>query len=175
MPTCPLPADCQSQLPDGSQQVESQVNADFDQLANLLTLGSYFVICCKDGNEEGMEYYLLQCTGEFETLNESRLCIWADNDFRVGDTVVTGKYMRRFGRTPKKYRWDPNRMPTTIVSHLVIGINLPLFQKMVVERKHNWRPARVVPVQVVYNFPEDQHEALLHKLTEPSHMFSACD
>jgi hypothetical protein len=43
------------------QEDESQFGDDGDALTNMLYIGDNFVVLAEDGNEEGVQYYLLQC------------------------------------------------------------------------------------------------------------------
>lgn len=85
VPRGKLPLDCVMSLPTGDQRrVMGKVSQNFDQLATPLNVGSYFAVQSEVGNEEEVEYYILQCTRPLEVLRESRMCAWDDSTFLLG-------------------------------------------------------------------------------------------
>lgn len=88
------PADCFGDLPNEEDRPEyGSISANYDTLANLMEVGSFFVVPCEAGNEEEVPYYILQCTMPLERLKEIRSHTWDDTSFEPGDTVVTGRYI----------------------------------------------------------------------------------
>jgi hypothetical protein len=65
-------------------------------------LGDNFVVNSKEGNIEGVDFYILLCTKIVFTFSKPFTCPWGQQ-FSVGDMVVVGKYYQKWGRSESSY------------------------------------------------------------------------
>lgn len=85
-----LLTDCIGDVPNEGDRVEfGMVSGNLDHLANLLSLGSFFIVQSELGNIEEVPYYLLQCTWPLETLQEFFTQPWDETVYEVVDKIVT--------------------------------------------------------------------------------------
>lgn len=71
-------------------------------LGDIVLLGDNFVIPAEEGNDEGVEFYILQCQKEKFQVQEDFLDPWG-GDFRRGDFVISGSYYQKYGRASDTY------------------------------------------------------------------------
>lgn len=165
-----LPKDYTSDVPNEGERPEfGMVSQNFDHLANLLLVGSFFGVRNNASNIEEVPYYLLQCTRPLETLVESHSHAWDATIYNVGDTIVIGRYLQRCGRTPKKYEWERIQARAIIYSDLNLAMDFLVEPKSTAKRK-----MRKVG-KIVNNMPDDFHEELLAMFVEPSEIFSMAE
>jgi hypothetical protein len=71
------------------QEDESQFGDDGDALTNMLYIGDNFVVLAEEGNEEGVQYYLLQCQWEKFVVQEEFEDAWS-NHSEMGQHIIEG-------------------------------------------------------------------------------------
>jgi hypothetical protein len=73
-----------------------QFGVNSDQLASCLALGDNFAMNAKEGNSEGVDFYILMCTKPMYTLFASYKCPWG-YQFNACDVVVARRYYQKWG------------------------------------------------------------------------------
>lgn len=79
-----------------------EFGGDEGNLGDVLNIGDNFAIPAEPENEEGVDFYLLQCQQPKFIVKAPFECVWGGS-FDVGDFVVAGTYYQRWGRTDKTY------------------------------------------------------------------------
>jgi hypothetical protein len=69
---------------------------------DMLNIGDNFAISTEEDNNEGVEFYVLQCQRLKFFVKEPFECVWRGS-FEVGNCVVAGTYYQRWGRTDMTY------------------------------------------------------------------------
>jgi hypothetical protein len=62
----------------------------------FLCVGDNFAILAKEGNNEGDEFYVLQCQKTTHIVRNHFICPWGD-EFDVGNNVIDGIYYQKWG------------------------------------------------------------------------------
>ena len=73
-----------------------------EEVGNLVEIGDNFMIRAEEDNEDGVEYYILQCVAKKFVLQESMTCPWR-GVFRARDPVIRAKYFKKYGRGEETY------------------------------------------------------------------------
>lgn len=71
-------------------------------LGDVLSIGDNFAVPAELDNEEGVEFYVLQCQRPKFVVREAFDCVWGSS-FHAGDSVVAGTYYQRWGRSNRSY------------------------------------------------------------------------
>ena len=71
-------------------------------IGDMLNIGDNFAVPAEEDNDEGVEFYILQCQRSRFVVKEAFECVWGGS-FEVGNCVVAGTYYQRWGRTDKTY------------------------------------------------------------------------
>lgn len=93
--------------------------------ADLLQVGDNFMIPAPPDNDEGVEFYVLQCQKAKFEVHEDFLCPWGE-DFEKGDFVVAGTYYQKYGRGSNTYVYLAESRLAHISAHLVKAIKFPM-------------------------------------------------
>jgi hypothetical protein len=71
-------------------------------VGDMLNIVDNFVVSTKEDNDEGVEFYILQCQRPRFFVKEAFECVW-EGSFEVGNCVVAGTYYQRWGRSDRTY------------------------------------------------------------------------
>ena len=71
--------------------VEPQFMVDYDDLTDIIEIGDVFAVIAREDNDEGIDYYLLQCNSVKSKLVDSIVDDY-NIDYSRGDIVVKGTY-----------------------------------------------------------------------------------
>ncbi len=74
-----------------------EFGGDGEDLSNLLQVGDNFVVPVVEGNDERVDFYVLQCQRTKFMVCESFQCFWGFH-FDVGDYVVARTYYQKWGK-----------------------------------------------------------------------------
>ena len=69
-----------------------------DSMADLVQAGDNFAVPAAPDNDEGVSFYILQCQTPKRILTEDLQCSWG-GQFKAGDSVISGTYYQKWGRT----------------------------------------------------------------------------
>lgn len=94
-------------------------------LGDLVDVGDNFMIPAEDDNEDGVEFYILQCTKRKFELQEHLNCPWG-GVFSAGDEVIRAKYFKKFGRGDKTFVFCDKAVDAHVDSHLVRACKFPM-------------------------------------------------
>lgn len=94
--------------PTNALEVQEQIECQDDPMnwvasvsdnshSTLLTVGDNFMIPAFEGNDEGVDFYVLQCTKNRFQVEEDFICPWGES-FQKGDFAVAGTYYQKYGR-----------------------------------------------------------------------------
>jgi hypothetical protein len=75
---------------------------DGDHLATCVSLGDNFVVNVKEGNEEGVDFYVLLCTQTNFIVEQAFKCPWGQ-EFSIGDIIMVQKYYQSWGQSRCSY------------------------------------------------------------------------
>lgn len=89
-----------------------------EDIGDLVEIGDNFMIPTEEDNEDGVEYYILECVAKKFVLQESMTSPWG-GIFRVGDAVIRAKYFKKYGRGEKTYVLCDKALDTHVEAHLV--------------------------------------------------------
>jgi hypothetical protein len=67
-----------------------------EELGDLLQVGENFVVPAPDENDEGVEFYILQCQKPKFRVEIAFVCPW-DSDLKRGDYAIAGTYYKKQG------------------------------------------------------------------------------
>jgi hypothetical protein len=111
------------------QSLEEEDNLQFggdpDILTEELQIGQNFAVLAEEGNDEEVQYYILQCQRAKFVVREDFDCVWG-NKFEVGDHAIEGIYYQRCGRGLHNYVYLTGSHPAYIHSHLVKAKNFSI-------------------------------------------------
>jgi hypothetical protein len=92
--------------------------ADGEEISDLVNMGDNFVIPAEADNEEGVDFYILQCqTPKFKVLEPFK-CVWGCK-FDAGDYVIGGTYFQKWGISSKSFVFLHESRTAYIDAHLV--------------------------------------------------------
>lgn len=107
--------------------VEMRFSEDADSLTDLLAEGDDFAVIAEDGNDEGVDYYILRCTRPKMRLQQAMV-----DDFALPSDaysmVVGGHYFEQIPSRKRsiqfqQYEWEKEAIH---YSHLVLAVKLRL-------------------------------------------------
>ena len=96
-----------------------------DSSGDLVDIGDNFAVSADDGNEESVEYYVLQCQRKKAVVCEGFNCVWR-GEFEVGQYVILGKYYQKYGRGRNSYIFLKDARPVYIDATLVLACKFSL-------------------------------------------------
>ena len=105
---------------------------DYDDLKYLIEIGDVFAVIARENNEEGVEYYLLQCNSAKSKLLDNVIDDYGI-DYSRDDMVVQGTYFVQVPSRAKRYlAFERFHLEKTSIqfSHLVIGRKLGISSVM---------------------------------------------
>jgi len=112
--------------------VEPQFMVDYDDLTDIMEIGDVFAVIAGEDNDEGVDYYLLQCNSIKSKLVDSIVDDYGI-DYSRGDMVVKGTYFVYVPSRAKRYlAYERFNVEKTSIqfSHLVIGTKLRMTTTM---------------------------------------------
>jgi hypothetical protein len=86
----------------------------------MLNIGDNFAVPAKEDNNEGVEFYILQCQRPKFFVKEPFECVWGGR-FEVENYVVATTYYQRWGRTDKTYVYLNESRVSYVNTNLVIA------------------------------------------------------
>lgn len=106
---------------------ETRFSDDIDTLTDFLAEGDDFAVIAEEGNEEGVDYYILRCTRPKLSLEHDTVDGFGFS-FDARSMVVFGHYFSQLsvrGRTIQfqQYQWEKEAIH---YSHLVLAVKLRL-------------------------------------------------
>jgi hypothetical protein len=110
------------QMDDESNWVHDGVSLE---LGDLVLIGDNFMIPVEEDNEDGVDFYILQCTRSKFMLKESLHCPWG-GIFAPGDEVIKAKYFKKHGRGDKTYVFCDKAVKAHVDAHLVRACKFPM-------------------------------------------------
>lgn len=96
-----------------------------EHAGNIVEVGDNFVVPAEDGNEERVQYYILQCTKPRFRVQADFVCPWG-GEFQRGEYVIAGTYYQKHGSGSNTYVYLDNRPVGHIYSHLVRLSKFPM-------------------------------------------------
>jgi hypothetical protein len=96
------------------------------ELGDLVVLGDNFMIHVEEENEDGVDFYILQCTRSKFELQEPLHCPWS-GIFALGDEVIKAKYFKKHRRGDKTYVFCNKAVDVHVDAHLVRACKFPMF------------------------------------------------
>jgi hypothetical protein len=107
------------------QQIDLQNDPDdweFDGCTeapgDLVEVGDNFAVPTPPGNEEGVEFFVLQCQRKKYEVQVDFEFPWG-GEFKRGDFVVSGTYYKKFGRGDNTYVYLDKAVVAHVDSHLI--------------------------------------------------------
>jgi hypothetical protein len=95
------------------------------QIGDLVEVGDNFMVPTAEENDDGVEYYILQCRRSKFVLDEALTYPWGSN-FNVGDEVIRGKYFKKYGCCDKSYVFCDKAVDAYVDAHLVLACKFPM-------------------------------------------------
>lgn len=96
---------------------------------NLCQIGDNFMIPADEGNEEGVEWFILQCTKAKYRVEEDFVCAWGTS-FKKGDyaiaEAIAGSYYQKYGRGRNTYVLLNKSVVAHVEAHLVRACKFPM-------------------------------------------------
>jgi hypothetical protein len=99
------------QVPDEFEEVFDQ-----DGMADFLRPGDNFAVPAMEGNSEGVEFYILQCSKSKHEVEAAFTCSWGPS-YGQGDLVVRGTYYQKMFNG---YLFLGSSTPAYIHAHLIV-------------------------------------------------------
>jgi hypothetical protein len=95
------------------------------EIGDMVQVGDNFMIPAKEDNEDGVQFYVLQCQRTKFVLEETFTCPWG-GIFKAGDVVIREKYYKKFGRGDKTYVFCDKAIDAHVDAHLVRACKFPM-------------------------------------------------
>jgi hypothetical protein len=111
-----------AEMDDEENWVHDGVSA---QIGDLVEVGENFMVPTVEENDNGVEYYILQCRRSKFVLDEALTYLWRGN-FNVGDEEIRGKYFKTYGRGDKSYVFYDEAVDAHIDAHLKWACKFPM-------------------------------------------------
>lgn len=92
---------------------------------DIVQLGDNFMIPAEEGNEEGVDFYILQCQRAKFQVQQDLLCPWG-GDFKRVDYVISGSYYQKYGRASDTYVLLDASPIAYVDAHLVRHCKFPM-------------------------------------------------
>ena len=86
-------------------EVEGEEPWDYateETLGDLVNVGDNFAVPAIEGNDEGVDFYILQCQRKKQIVREKFTCVWG-GQFEVGEYVIAGTYYQKWGKSQNSY------------------------------------------------------------------------
>jgi hypothetical protein len=96
-----------------------------EEIGDFVKLGDNFMIPAEEENEDGVDFYILQCQGPKFVLQEPLICPWGGN-YSAGDEVIRAKYYKKFGCGEKTYVLCNKAVDAHVDAHLVRACKFPM-------------------------------------------------
>ncbi len=93
---------------------------DGEDLIALVCVGENFAVPAQENNNEGVEFYILQCQQATHIVAQRFTCPWG-GEFDVGDHVIVGIYYQKWGCGDNGYVFLGNSQLAFVYTHLVIA------------------------------------------------------
>jgi hypothetical protein len=104
------------------------IGVDNNEQATCLRVGDNFVIVVALGNNEGVDFFILQCIKEMHIVQENvGLDDWG-NFVEKGDEIIIGHYYKQLGTRKSSYVLISDKSLAFIYSHLVCNSKFSLLQ-----------------------------------------------
>lgn len=97
-------------------------------LASTLDIGDNLAVNAAEGNSEGADFWLINCTKTMHVVKCAFTCMWGTS-FEVGDEIVVGMYYQRWGTSETSYVLLKNSHPVHMHAHLVRAVKFPMLPK----------------------------------------------
>jgi hypothetical protein len=97
-----------------------------EEIGDLLRVGENFAVPAPEGNDEGVEFYVLQCQRAKFMVEEDFVCPW-EGDFKRGDYAVAGTYYMKHGRSADLYVFLDTSSMAHVDVHLIRACKFPMF------------------------------------------------
>ena len=94
------------------------------EIGDLVCVGDNFIILAESKNEDGVDYYILQCQRAKFVLQEPLTCPWGG--FSARNEVICAKYFKKYGRGDKTYVFCDRAMDAHVDVHLVRACKFPM-------------------------------------------------
>ena len=101
-----------------------------NKLASCLEIGDNFATEAEDGNEEGMDFYLLVCYSKPFVVKESFICPWGE-EFSVGQLAVRGQYYQKWSTGPQNYVYRASLKLLVVMLRISGQSSFPWFPKSI--------------------------------------------
>ena len=95
------------------------------EVDDLVDISDNFMIPAEEDNEDGVEFYILQCQAKKFVLAKPMTCPWR-GIFRAGDVVIRAKYYKNYGRGEKTYVLCDKAVDVHVDAHLVRACKFPM-------------------------------------------------
>jgi hypothetical protein len=92
-----------------------------DELATTLEIGDNLVVNAKEGNDEGVSFWLIMCTKPLWKVTKAFTNGWGTS-FEEGDDVIGGIYYQKWGHSDTSYVLLKDSQKVYIFFHLVTTI-----------------------------------------------------
>ena len=105
---------------------EVRFSDDFDSLTDFLVEGDDFAVIAEQGNDEGVDFYVLRCTRAAKTFLEHDTVDGFGETYDAHSLIVYGHYFQQLpvrGHTIQfqQYQWEKEAIH---YSHLVLAVKL---------------------------------------------------
>jgi hypothetical protein len=84
-------------MDEHDREEDWEFGGDHGALGDVLVIKDNFAVPAEVDNEEGVDFYVLQCVRPKFVVTEPFECVWGGT-FDAGDFVVAGTYYHRWGR-----------------------------------------------------------------------------
>jgi hypothetical protein len=109
-------------------EIDWGVGVDNNEQVAGLRLGDNFVIVAALGNNEGVDFFILQCIKQMHIVQEDvGLDDWG-NFVETGDEIIINHYCKQLGTRKSSYVLIRDKGPTFIYSHLMCDSKFSLVQ-----------------------------------------------
>ena len=88
-------------------------------LGDLVEVGDNFVVPAEEDNDEGVDFYILQCQRHREVVTEKFTCAWG-GEFDMGQHVIVGQYYQKWGTGTKNYVYRGRSAMAHVDASLVV-------------------------------------------------------
>jgi hypothetical protein len=95
------------------------------ELRDLVLIGDNFMIPTEEDNEDGVDFYIIQCTRSKFMLEEPLHCPWS-SIFAPRDEVIKVTYFKKHGRGDKTYLFCDKAVEAHVDAHLVRACKFPM-------------------------------------------------
>jgi hypothetical protein len=112
----------------GYDEIDWGVGVDSNELVVGLKVGDNFVVVVAPSNNEGVDFFILQCIKQMHIVQEdASLDDWG-NFVEKGGEIVINHYYKQLGTRKSSYVLIRDEGPTFIYSHLVCASKFSMVQ-----------------------------------------------